>query len=258
MQRMPTERQRSVLGPISMTTSTHTTLYLGCAGWSLPREQWPRFEAEGSHLERYASRFNAVEINSSFYRPHRPDTYVRWAASVPERFRFSVKVPKQITHEQRLRACGPALDAFLAQCTALGEKLGCLLVQLPPSLAYEPAVAAVFFQQLRERYTGPITLEPRHASWLQAGDLLQAQHIGWVEADPNPLGEQAPLGWQGLVYMRLHGSPKIYYCAYDEPRLKAVADRLTASRVPAWCIFDNTAAGAAVPNALWVAEHIGP
>jgi uncharacterized protein YecE (DUF72 family) len=244
------------LCPSSMTTSTFTDLCLGCAGWSLPREQWPRFKAEGSHLERYASRFNAVEINSSFYRPHKAATYARWATSVPERFRFSVKVPKQLTHELRLCGCVPALEAFLAQCMALGEKLGCLLVQLPPSLAYDPGVASVFFKQLRERYNGPAALEPRHASWLQAGELLQAQHIGWVEADPNPLGEQGPLGWEGLVYVRLHGSPKIYYSAYDEPRLKALADRLTATQVPVWCIFDNTAAGAAVPDALWVAEHI--
>lgn len=239
-----------------MTTSAFLQRYLGCAGWSLPREQWPRFQAEGGHLVRYASRFNAVEINSSFYRPHRPETYARWAASVPSGFRFSVKVPKQITHEQRLRDCGPAVEAFLAQCLSLGEKLGCLLVQLPPSLAYDPETALGFFQHMRECYRGPIALEPRHASWLQAGELLHALQIGWVEADPNPLGEQAALGWDGLVYLRLHGSPKVYYSSYDEPRLEAVTARLAAARVPAWCIFDNTAAGAAVPDALWVYEHL--
>jgi len=79
------------------------TLFVGCAGWSLPREQWPAFAAEGTHLQRYASRFNAVEINSSFYRPHLPKTYARWAQSVPPGFRFSVKVPQRITHELRLQ-----------------------------------------------------------------------------------------------------------------------------------------------------------
>src|SRR5690349_12428290 len=67
---------------------------VGCAGWSLPKEHADRFPAEGSHLERYAACFPAVEINSSFYKPHRPTTYARWAASVPPDFRFSVKVPK--------------------------------------------------------------------------------------------------------------------------------------------------------------------
>jgi uncharacterized protein YecE (DUF72 family) len=70
-------------------------IFIGCAGWSLGREYWPQFPAEGTHLQRYAARFNGAEINSSFYRPHRRQTYERWADSVPEGFRFSVKVPKQ-------------------------------------------------------------------------------------------------------------------------------------------------------------------
>jgi uncharacterized protein YecE (DUF72 family) len=69
---------------------------IGCAGWSLPRVEQERFPAAGSHLERYASVFDAVEINSSFHRPHRPATYARWAAAVPSSFRFSVKLPKTI------------------------------------------------------------------------------------------------------------------------------------------------------------------
>lgn len=239
-----------------MQTTTSPELYLGCAGWSLPREQWPRFDAEGSHLQRYASRFSAVEINSSFYRPHRPATYARWASSVPAGFRFSVKVPKQITHEARLQGCEAALDEFLTQCTALGQHLGCLLVQLPPSLAYDPPTAAAFFEHVRTRYSGTLVLEPRHPSWVRAADVLKALHIGWVEADPAPLGETGPLGWDGVVYIRLHGSPKIYYSAYEEPVLRATSERLAASSVPAWCVFDNTAAGAAVADALWVLEHL--
>lgn len=119
-------------------------LSVGCAGWRLPRERWPDFAEQGTHLQRYAARFNAVEINSSFYRPHLPKTYQRWAESVPPGFRFSVKLPKRITHALRLQHCEAALDEFLGQCLHLGEKLGCLLVQLPPSLRYEPVVAASF------------------------------------------------------------------------------------------------------------------
>ena len=73
-------------------------IHLGCAGWSLSSRYVEAFAQPGSRLQRYASRFNAVEINSSFYRPHRPETYARWAASVPEHFRFAVKVPKVISH----------------------------------------------------------------------------------------------------------------------------------------------------------------
>ena len=73
----------------------------------------------GSHLERYGAILDAVEINSSFYRPHRTATYERWAASVPEDFRFAVKVPKAITHERRLKDVGDLLDRFLSEVGGL-------------------------------------------------------------------------------------------------------------------------------------------
>ncbi|AZF11252.1 hypothetical protein C4J93_3056 [Pseudomonas sp. R2-37-08W] len=226
-------------------------LYVGCAGWSLPREHWPAFAEQGTHLQRYASRFNAVEINSSFYRPHLAKTYERWRESVPAGFRFSVKVPKRITHELRLQQCGTALDEFLAQCLQLDEKLGCLLVQLPPSLRYEPLVAGAFFEALRQRFAGTVVLEPRHASWLAAGTLLQSLEIGWVSADPAVIA--AGDAWHGVGYWRLHGSPRIYHSAYGHERVQAYARLLRQSieeGIPTWCIFDNTASGHAVADAL--------
>lgn len=231
-----------------------SAIYVGCAGWNLPREYWPLFTGHGTHLQRYASQLTAVEINSSFYRPHRPHTYFRWAQSVPTSFRFSVKVPKVITHVQRLQGCELLLDEFLAQCTALGDSLGCLLVQLPPSLVYDEAIATAFFQALRQRYAGAVVLEPRHASWLSADALLIEQKIGRVAADPSPIsGGGSPGGWSGIHYWRLHGSPRIYYSDYDPGRLQALAEHVhTSARagIDTWCIFDNTASGFAVSNAL--------
>lgn len=103
----------------------------------------------------------------SFYRPHQCASYARWAASVPDHFRFSVRLPKTITHQQRLQSCAPLLDDFLAQAGGLGGKLGCLPVQLPPSLAFDAAVAGDFLRDLRRRHAGPVALEPRHASWFE-------------------------------------------------------------------------------------------
>ncbi len=117
-----------------------------------------------SHLARYAARFAVTEINSSFYRPHQRTVYEKWAAAVPAHFRFSAKLPKTITHERRLLGCEDLLDAFLAQAAGLGAKLACLLVQLPPSFAFDARIAGDFLALLRSRHAGAVALEPRHAS----------------------------------------------------------------------------------------------
>jgi uncharacterized protein YecE (DUF72 family) len=228
----------------------------GCAGWSLPRDTWPQFPEAGTHLQRYAGRLLAAEINSSFYRPHKPATYERWAASVPAGFRFSVKLPKTITHEKRLHDCGGLLADFLAQAAGLGGKLGCLLVQLPPSLAFDASAAKSFFTTLRRQHAGPVALEPRHASWFtpEVDASLAKWRIGRVLADPvRHAPGAAPGGGPGLVYVRLHGSPRMYYSAYSRETLQALALKLresAAGGAEVWCIFDNTASGAAVSNAL--------
>jgi uncharacterized protein YecE (DUF72 family) len=204
-------------------------VYVGCAGWSIPKEHPSLFPAEGSHLERYAARLPAVEINSSFYRPHRPATYARWAASVPADFRFAVKVPREITHRRRLIGSVELLDRFLAEAGALGDKVGPLLVQLPPRLAFAPDVAAAFFGAMRERFTGAIVCEPRHASWFTRAveRLLEDARIARVAADPAVVPAAAcPGGWRGLVYYRLHGSPQVYYSNYSDAYLAALTDRL--------------------------------
>ena len=234
---------------------------VGCAGWSVPKEHAARFPQEGSHLERYARTFPAVEINSSFYRPHRPATYARWAASAPPGFRFAVKVPREITHERRLTDPAEPLGRFLAECGALGEALGPLLVQIPPSLAFDGRVAESFFAALRERFSGSIVCEPRHPSWFgsEAEQALARHQVARVAADPAPVPSAAqPGGWEGLVYYRLHGSPRMYYSAYSEPYLAALADTLheAARSAPVWCIFDNTALGAATEDALSVIQRL--
>lgn len=235
----------------------------GCAGWSLPRAEQEHFPEEGSHLSRYASRFEAVEINSSFHRPHRTATYARWGESVPPSFRFSAKVPKTITHGQRLRDAGELMEKFLSEVDGLGDKLGCLLVQLPPSLAFETAVADSFFSDLRSRTARPLACEPRHPSWFspEVDELLSEHQVARVAADPACVPRAAePGGWRGLTYYRLHGSPRIYYSAYEEDYLATLASRIreeAATGRGVWCIFDNTTLGAATRNALDLRSRLG-
>jgi uncharacterized protein YecE (DUF72 family) len=236
---------------------------VGCAGWSLPKEHAGRFPPEGTHLARYAERLPCVEINSSFYRPHRPATYTRWAASVPDGFTFAVKVPREVTHQRRLEDADTVLDGFLAEANHLGNKLGPLLVHLPPSLPYSAAVAGRFFATLRDRFDGDVVLEPRHMSWFEAKAerSLRKHRIARVAADPAIVPAAAvPGGRGGLVYYRLHGSPRTYYSPYLDDELAAVAERLlrAAKTAVVWCVFDNTALGHATANALDVLDRVTP
>ena len=229
---------------------------VGTAGWALPREVQDRFGAGDSHLARYASVFGVAEINSSFHRPHKPSLYEKWAASVPEGFRFCAKLPKTITHERRLVDCEGLVDEFLAQAGGLGGKLGCLLVQLPPSFAFDAALAASFLRTLRTRWSGALAMEPRHSSWFEsdADALLREQEVARVLADPvRHAPGAAPGGWTQRIYLRLHGSPRVYYSSYDPALLQALAQRILAAEregAEVWCIFDNTASGAAAADAL--------
>src|ERR1700760_4118449 len=151
-------------------------VYIGTAGWSIPGVHARHFAIEGSHLVRYSSKLNCAEINSCFYREHRIETYQKWAEAVPDDFRFAVKAPKTITHEGRLRVHEQKkLRLFLQQTGALGKKLGPILLQTPPSLAFDANSASAFFTMLRDLYDGPTALEPRHVSWFQE----QAQSVLW-------------------------------------------------------------------------------
>jgi len=228
-------------------------IYVGTAGWNIPRAHKARFPPEGSGLQRYAARLNAAEINTSFYRPHAVKIYERWAAAVPRNFRFAVKIPKIISHERALTRAREPLERFLDEAAGLGEKLGVLLLQLPPSQAFDARRAGRFFELLRARHDGAVVCEPRHVSWTSesAVRLLVRFRIARVAADPpRAAGLHEPGGWPGLVYYRWHGSPRPYFSAYAPHQLDALSRDVEHARVDAWCIFDNTGSGAAAGNAL--------
>ena len=235
---------------------------VGTAGWALPRASSAQFPALGSHLERYAQRLNLSEINSSFHRSHQRKTYERWARTTPRDFLFSLKLPRTLTHERLLEGAidGP-LEAFLEESAGLQEKRGPLLIQLPPRLAFESAVARSFFKTLRRRFKGWVALEPRHPSWFTAPASTLCRQLGVtrVAADPARVPDSAPASdWGGFVYHRLHGAPRVYYSAYQDDVLKRLSDQLAqqAETVPVFCVFDNTTLGHATENALWVRRRL--
>jgi len=241
---------------------------IGTAGWSIPRNEAAAFPGEGQHLQRYARILDGAEIDTSFYRSHQAKTYERWAALTPRDFRFAVKLPRSITHEGRLRlrAAREPLRRFLAEVAGLGDRLGVLLLQLPPSLAYEARPLRRFFDLLAEEgvATDRIVIEPRHASWFTdtAERALVAMRVTRAAADPALCAAAArPGGWLGedgdgrgaLLYYRWHGSPRLYWSAYGPEWLEARAREIRQQwpvRADVWCIFDNTAGGCALANAM--------
>jgi uncharacterized protein YecE (DUF72 family) len=174
--------------------------------------------------------------------------------SAPPHFRFALKIPRSITHDLKLRRARLPLERFLEESAGLGNKRGPLLVQLPPSLAFDVRVAVRFFDLVRSRYEGFIVCEPRHPLWFSADAdaLLVRNKVARVAADPPPVaGAECPGGWKGIVYFRLHGAPRKYWSRYDAGYIAALAEtlRVIPPSVDAWCVFDNTASGAALENA---------
>jgi uncharacterized protein YecE (DUF72 family) len=238
-----------------MTRDACDLLSVGTAGWAIPRPLAERLSGDGTHLQRYARQLNCCEINSSFHRAHATTQYAKWAAATPPGFRFAVKLPRLMTHELGLRTPRLPLDRFLAETDGLGARRGPLLVQLPPSHAFDARLVRRFFDHVRHRYEGPLVCEPRHPTWFceRAGRLLEDYIVSRVAADPAcAAGADAPGGWRGIQYFRLHGSPRVYWSRYTPSFIAQLAHVLAAAAASAkvWCVFDNTAAGAALENAL--------
>jgi uncharacterized protein YecE (DUF72 family) len=170
-------------------------------------------------------------------------------------------MPKEITHERRLVDSNETLGRFLLEVSFLGHKLGPLLIQLPPSLKMDHDVASRFFERLRAQYGGLAVCEPRNQSWFaeDASRLLERFEIGRVAADPvdDPRAAE-PGGFPHVAYYRLHGSPRMYFSSYEDEDLESLSGLLqqNTSSQHKWCIFDNTAAGAAIGNALALIDKV--
>jgi uncharacterized protein YecE (DUF72 family) len=239
---------------VKATQARLPKLFIGVAGWAIPSRYQPELTGKGSHLERYARRLSAVEINSSFYRHHRAQTYLRWAESVPRDFRFAVKTPRGFTHEGELRAHTDVLDRYVEEIAGLREKLGVVLVQMPPKLHFDAAATRRFFRAMRKHIDARFVCEPRHPSWSsdKADRLLAELNVARVAADPPPWpGANQPGGDRRFVYFRWHGQPRKYFSDYGSDCLAMLEQQIAAAGAEeAWAIFDNTAHGHALGNAL--------
>ena len=170
-------------------------------------------------------------------------------------------MPRAITHELQLQDAQEPFVTFLAQTDGLADKRGPLLVQLPPSLSFDGPVVTAFLEVVRRVYDGPSSASrgTRRGSRRCVTSLLERYEISRVAADPPPVPDAAaPAGWPRVAYFRLHGSPRTYWSRYDENAITTLA--ATIGRISAaeevWCVFDNTASGAAIENACELRERL--
>ncbi|HEX7565316.1 MAG TPA: DUF72 domain-containing protein, partial [Bradyrhizobium sp.] len=242
--------------------SEDARIRVGLAGWSNPPAKQAGRHSDQTHLSYYAAHFSCVEINSSFYRPHLNATYARWRDETPAPFRFSVKMPRSITHESHLKKCAADVVRFYGEIAYLQPKLAAVLIQLPPSLEFNGRTVRAFFQTVPRLRGTKVVCEPRHESWftVTAQNILRELGVSRVAADPARFpGAESPGGARRFAYFRWHGAPRLYYSKYSQERLAAFAAAATKSKaVETWCVFDNTARHAAWDDALQFMAALRP
>lgn len=234
--------------------------FIGTSGWNydhwkglfypldLPRSKW---------LDYYATVFSTVEVNATFYRQVSADTFEKWRTRTPEGFVWSVKAHRFITHVKRLRNTEDSLKSFLDSAFVLGEKLGPILFQLPPSLAFEGSAAEAFFSLLPGGYR--YALEARHESWTGQDALtaLKKHGIAWCIADTAGRYPYCEAVTAGFAYVRLHGSRRLYASEYSDREIHAWADKIRSWGIPAYIYFDNDYMAYATRNAMGLREAVG-
>ncbi len=238
------------------------SLYIGTSGWSYPgwKDSFYRDIPQRQWLAHYAQHFNAVEINASFYRLQKPQTYQRWCEAVPGNFRFSLKANRYLTHNKKLLDPLPSIAVERERARALGEKLSVVLWQLPHSYSKNIQRLGDFVAALHTWPEVRHVAEFRHASWFdqEVADCLSEGRVAVCQSDAAdwPLWDAVTTN---LVYVRLHGHTRTYASSYSHASLRCWAERIrgwlqTGHSV---CVFfDNDAEGAAPRNALTLRQFL--
>jgi uncharacterized protein YecE (DUF72 family) len=162
------------------------TVWVGTSGYNYPEWKgsfYPQKLPTAKMLPYYAERFSTVEINYTFYRMPNEKILAGWSRETPDGFKLTLKAPKRITHDARLRDCAEPLGLFLRVANTLGAKLGAILFQLPPYFRKDLKVLDAFLETLPAEVCA--TFEFRHASWLDAEVYarLQARNLALCIAD---------------------------------------------------------------------------
>jgi uncharacterized protein YecE (DUF72 family) len=245
-----------------MEGTTVSKIHVGCSGWvykhwrgifypeGLPQKRW---------FERYAEEFDTVEINASFYRVPKPETFDGWHDKAPDGFRYAVKANRFITHMKKLKDCAEEVNEFEALTRRLKAFLGPILYQLPPSLHKDvPRLDAL----LKILPAGAEhVVEFRHKSWYddEVLNTLDRHGVGFVAHDLK--GLKSPRWATGrTAYVRFHGTSGRYHGRYSDEALIIWADwclQQSAEGRSVWCYFNNDIHGHAIEDAGTLKSMVG-
>ncbi|MEX0754436.1 MAG: DUF72 domain-containing protein [Actinomycetota bacterium] len=231
------------------------TLYLGTSGYSYDEWKHDVFYPEGlknrEMLSYYASKLNSVEINYTFRRFPSEKTVANWVELTPPEFRFTLKANQRITHFRKLHDADEDVRAFLEVASKLGDRLGCVLFQCPPSLHYDRALIESFVGYLPP--SPRCAIEFRHPSWREARELLLGQGVAWCVAETDERDpDEDDLAWEPFGFLRLRKT------SYPDDELGAWAERIgtaTAAGKDVFCYFKHEDGGAS-PQMAKRLEHI--
>jgi uncharacterized protein YecE (DUF72 family) len=232
-------------------------LYIGCSGFY--NNDWKgSLYAEDAkskdYLTLYSHEFNSVEINSTFYRKPTAKTLLKWATETPDDFRFFIKIPKVISHEQRLKDCKQEISEFCYHIKDhLKEKLSGFLYQFPPSFKNTQENTELILNNLDFNFLNVI--EFRHESWWrdEIFSLLKDHNIVFSGVSfPGNLSEDVIINHPEILYYRLHGKPVLYKSEYSEEFLDLLAEKIKNSQQQAYIFFNNTWGTAAIKNSLYL------
>lgn len=237
-------------------------LYIGTSGWSYPHWEgifYPEGLTKRKWLEFYTGHFNTVELNSSFYHLPKESTFSDWYERTPKGFLFAVKVSRFISHVKYLKDCKEPWLNFYQRAKLLKEKLGPFLIQLPPNWEKDLERLKDFARVIKE--VSPkerFGFEFRNESWFvkEVYEVLEDYNLALVLAD-TPYYPYVEKITADFVYLRLHGSERLYASRYSTKQLKGWAKKIKnwqKKGLNVYCYFDNDAQGFAVENAKELLE----
>lgn len=227
-------------------------VFIGTSGWQYSHWKgvfYPENLKYSEWLNFYSKNFPTVEINVSFYRQIKPSTFQKWYSMTPEGFIFSVKISREITHFKRLRVNQEVVVKFLNGVSSLKEKLGVILIQLPPSLRFDESLIKDFIAMLDRAYK--YTIEVRNKTFINDTffNILKEKNIAFCISDSAGRFPYYEVVTADFVYIRLHGSERLYASEYKEEELIEWGRKISLWNRTTYLYFDNDFMGYAIKNA---------